>query len=154
MMLLHTGIAFQLWYVLLLILLPLLVMYMQEPLSHLISTGKLHVESVSDLFVGGFFELFVVMLEFLANTVSFLRVGGFVLAHAGFMTVVMTLADMAGALAPIVVVIGNIFVLCLEGLIVGIQALRLNYYEVFSRFFDADGEPFEPLRILPDTVEL
>ena len=46
-----------------------------------------------------------------------------------------------------VVVIGNLFVMGMEGLIVGIQALRLEFYEVFSRFFDADGVPFTPLTL-------
>ena len=52
-----------------------------------------------------------------------------------------------------IVVVGNVFVIALEGLIVGIQALRLNYYEVFSRFYDPDGTPYEPLRLQSDTVE-
>ena len=79
---------------------------------------------------------------------SFLRIGGFVLAHAGMMSVVMTLAEMVGAgAAPVVVIIGNIFVMGMEGLIVGIQALRLEFYEMFSRFFDADGTPFAPLKL-------
>jgi V/A-type H+-transporting ATPase subunit I len=95
------------------------------------------------------------MLEYLSNTVSFLRVGGFVLAHAGFMSVVSTLADMSGGVGSVLIMaVGNAFVICLEGLIVGIQALRLNYYELFSRFYEADGEPFTPLQVRPDTVEL
>lgn len=129
------------------IVVPLLMMYFQEPLAELIEGKKPHIESVSDLLVGGFFELFVTMLEFVSNTVSFLRVGGFVLAHAGMMSVVTTLAEMAGGASLVVMILGNIFVICLEGLIVGIQALRLNYYELFSRFYDADGTGFEPLAL-------
>ncbi|MDL2325213.1 hypothetical protein LJC61_08745 [Ruminococcaceae bacterium OttesenSCG-928-A16] len=136
------------------IVLPLLVMYMQEPLAELIDGQKPHITSISDLLVGGFFELFVTLLEYVSNTVSFLRVGGFVLAHAGMMSVVTTLAGMAGGASPVVMLVGNIFVICLEGLIVGIQALRLNYYELFSRFYEADGAQFEPLVLKPDTVEL
>ena len=49
------------------------------------------------------------------------------------------------------IVIGNIFVMGMEGLIVGIQALRLEFYEVFSRFYDGDGYPFEPVTIKYDT---
>ena len=60
----------------------------------------------------------------------------------------MTFAHMAGSFgSPIVVVIGNIFVMGLEGLIVGIQVLRLVYYETFSRFYESDGKPFKPLTI-------
>ncbi|MGD9559269.1 MAG: V-type ATPase 116kDa subunit family protein, partial [Oscillospiraceae bacterium] len=155
-MMLHTGATGGWWYVPFLVVLPLVLMYFQQPLIQLVDTGKVHIESVFDLLVGGFFEMFVTLLEYLANTVSFLRVGGFVLAHAGMMSVVLTLANMAGAgpLYYVVMAFGNIFVICLEGLIVGIQALRLNYYEVFSRFYEADGEPFEPLVLVPDTTVL
>lgn len=95
-----------------------------------------------------FFELFEVILSFITNTMSFLRVGGFILAHAGMMAVVFTLAGMVGSGAsPVVIVVGNLFVMALEGLIVGIQVLRLEFYEIFSRFFDASGEPFKPVVI-------
>ena len=47
----------------------------------------------------------------------------------------------------VVVVIGNIFVMALEGLLVGIQVLRLNYYEFFSRFYEGNGRAFEPVSI-------
>ncbi|MDL2327143.1 hypothetical protein LJC64_00570 [Ruminococcaceae bacterium OttesenSCG-928-A11] len=154
-MMLNLGMAGGPVYIIFLIVIPLLVMYMQEPIAELIDTGKIHIESIPDLFLSSFFELFVAMLEFLSNTASFLRVGGFVLVHAGMMSVVMTLAEMFTGVGNIaVMIIGNIFVICLEGLLVGIQALRLNYYEVFSRFYEADGQPFEPLCLQPDTVEL
>lgn len=142
-------------YIICFIVIPGLLIYFQEPFTQLLEEGKIKIESVSDLILGGFFEMFVTVLEYLSNTVSFLRVGGFVLVHAGMMSVVLTLAEMGGAIAyPIVMVIGNVFVICLEGLIVGIQALRLNYFEVFSRFYDADGEAFAPLKITTDTVEM
>ena len=153
-LLFHIGFSSSIFYVLLLILLPIVVMYMKEPLTSLIDGKKPHIESVSDLLVSGFFEMFVTLLEFMANTVSFLRVGGFVLAHAGMMSVVVTLAGMAGNMSLLVMILGNIFVMCLEGLIVGIQALRLNYYEVFSRFYEADGIGFRPLKLESDSVEL
>ena len=87
--------------------------------------------------------------SFASNTMSFLRVGGFVLAHAGMMTVVFTLADMTGESCFMCSssLVGNLFVMALEGLFVGIQVLRLEFYEMFSRFFDADGRPFDPLRV-------
>lgn len=154
-MLLHTGIAGGPAYIAIAVALPFLVMYMGEPLTQLINGEKLHIHSIPDLFISGFFEMFVTALEFLSNTVSFLRVGGFVLAHAGIMSVVLTLAEMSsGVVYVIILIIGNLFATCLEGLLVAIQALRLNYYEVFSRFYEADGKAFEPLAIHPDTVEL
>ena len=74
---------------------------------------------------------------------SFLRVGGFILSHAGMMAVVFTLAHSFNAVGnPIVIIFGNILVMGMEGLIVGIQVLRLEFYEIFSRFFEGDGKPF------------
>ena len=64
------------------------------------------------------------------------------------MLVVMTLSEMVGSGASIVVVIvGNLFVMAMEGLIVGIQVLRLEYYEIFSRFYDGGGEPYTPFSV-------
>ena len=98
-------------------------------------------------FTEAFFELFEVMLTFIANTMSFLRVGGFVLSHAGMMLVVYTLAEMVGGVGEIIVIIfGNVFVMCLEGLIVGIQVLRLEFYEMFSRYYEGNWVPFKSIK--------
>ncbi len=105
-------------------------------------------EGVGNFLTQTFFEMFEVVLSFVTNTMSFLRVGGFILVHAGMMAVVFTLAEMVGGGAsPVVIIIGNIFVMALEGLIVGIQVLRLEFYEIFSRFFDADGGQFKPATV-------
>ena len=62
--------------------------------------------------------------------------------------VVMLLADMAGKCAsPVVIVLGNIFVMGFEGMLVGIQVLRLEFYEIFSRFYDGDGKSFKPMHV-------
>ena len=87
------------------------------------------------------------VLSFITNTMSFLRVGGFVLSHAGMMLVVYTLAEMVGGFGEIIVLIlGNVFVMCLEGLIVGIQVLRLEFYEMFSRYYEGNGIPFKTIK--------
>ena len=65
----------------------------------------------------------------------------------------MLLADMTGkAASPFVVIFGNLFVMCLEGLIVGIQVLRLEFYEIFSRCYDGDGKPFVPITVSFDVT--
>ena len=90
--------------------------------------------------------MFEVLLSYVSNTMSFLRVGGFVLSHAGMMLVVMTLMDGMSAVGkPMVLVIGNLFVMAMEGMIVAIQIIRLEFYEMFSRFYDSGGKPFEPI---------
>ena len=88
-------------------------------------------------------EPFEVILSFVTNTVSFLRVGAFALNHAGMMSVVvmfMLQLNPAGSVA--IAIFGNLLVIGLEGLIVGIQVLRLGFYEMFSRFYQGTGKPF------------
>lgn len=133
-------------YIVLLIVLPLLVMFLKEPLGKMLHGEKdLFPEGVGAFIGESFFELFESVLSFVTNSMSFLRVGAFILVHAGMMMVVFTLSGMAGGLAsPIIVVIGNIFVMAMEGLIVGIQVLRLEFYEIFSRFYDGGGQSFDP----------
>ncbi len=104
--------------------------------------------TVGNFIVENFFEMFEYVLSYVSNTMSFLRVGGFVLSHAGMMLVVMTLMDMCAAAAqPVVLVLGNAFVMVMEGMIVAIQIIRLEFYEVFSRFYEGDGKPFEPVSV-------
>ena len=92
-----------------------------------------------------FFELFEVLLSYFSNTLSFVRIGAFAVSHAAMMEVVLMLAGAeAGSPNWIVVVIGNIIVCGMEGLIVGIQVLRLEYYELFSRFYKGTGKEFIP----------
>ena len=74
---------------------------------------------------------------------SYLRVGGFVLSHAGMMLVVMTLMKMVSHGGFAVLIFGNAFVMLLEGLVVGIQSLRLEYYEMFSRYYTGGGVKYE-----------
>lgn len=135
-------------YILGFIVLPILIIFLKHPLGKL-SRGSKHFmpeEGIGSFVVEGIFELFEVVLSFVTNTLSFLRVGGFIISHAGMMAVVMTLTEMmtgAGSIAALV--IGNIFVMALEGFIVGIQALRLEFYELFSRYYEAQGKPFCPV---------
>jgi V/A-type H+/Na+-transporting ATPase subunit I len=105
--------------------------------------------------VQAFFELFETLIGLLSNSLSYVRVGAFAVAHGGLSAVVFILAEMAspshGVGYWIVVLLGNLFIIGFEGLIVGIQTLRLEYYEFFSRFFVGGGSSYTPLTILPDT---
>ena len=85
------------------------------------------------------------LLQLGVNTVSFVRVGAFALAHAGLSTAVVGIADAAGAAYWPVLLIGNAAIIALEGLVVGIQTTRLILFEFFIRFLAAQGRPFEPL---------
>ena len=124
---------------------PLLLIYLREPLVALIEKKK-------EKFSGGyfsesFFELFETLLSYMSNTLSFVRVGAFALNHIGMMIVVYTLAEGAGAGKFPVIVIGNIIVMGIEGLLVGIQVLRLMFYEMFSKFYSGGGKDYKPFSI-------
>ncbi|MCW8907392.1 MAG: V-type ATP synthase subunit I [Sedimenticola sp.] len=93
-------------------------------------------------------ETFETLTGYISNTLSFLRVAAFSLNHVALAIAVFTLADMMEGTGHWLMVIGgNLFILVLEGAIVTIQALRLEYYEGFSRFFSGDGKEFKPLTL-------
>lgn len=102
----------------------------------------------------GLLEVFEAVLNMATNTISFLRVGAFALNHGALMGAVSILSEMAnGPIGQgIILVIGNIIVIVLEAMIVGIQSLRLEYYEFFIRFFRADGRSFNGLDIYKRNV--
>lgn len=132
----------QIWYILPVVVLPLAVMLLREPLSKLAAGRKdWKPESVGGLLVGGFFELFETLLSFLTNTLSFLRVGAYAITHVALMLVVHALAG-SGNVA--VLVLGNLFVMGLESVMVCIQVLRLEFYELFGRFYQDSGREFRP----------
>jgi V/A-type H+-transporting ATPase subunit I len=95
-------------------------------------------------------EIMEILMGYLANTVSFIRVAAFGLAHAGLFIAVFSLAQLVSekpggvVLSWVVLVLGNIVIILLEGLVVTIQALRLEYYEFFGKFFKGLGSKYEP----------
>lgn len=127
--------------------LPLIVMLFKDILGGLV-THKEHPfpAKFGEYFIENFFEVFDYLISYMSNTISFIRIGAFVLIHAILMNVVFMFANMAGSIGYIpVVVIGNLFVMGLEGLLVSIQGLRLEFYEMFSRFYVGEGRPFKAI---------
>jgi V/A-type H+-transporting ATPase subunit I len=109
--------------------------------------------SAIDVLVGGLVELIETFSYYASNSMSFLRVAAFALAHAVLSFVVFTMADLVRTKAPggvvgqfLVFIIGNAVIIGLEGLIVTIQVIRLQYYEFFSKFFTRTGKTFDPIR--------
>lgn len=130
-------------------LLPIVLIFFKGPLGRLVAGKKdWKPEKWGDYVLENVFELFEVVLSYLTNTVSFLRVGAFVLVHAGMMMVFFSLAEiLPGPVSVIMIIFGNAFVTVLEGLLVSIQVLRLEFYEMFSRFYIGEGHPFEPAAV-------
>ena len=92
-------------------------------------------------------ELLESMLQIAVNTVSFVRVGAFALAHAGLSAAVVGMAAATGGGFSwlLVMILGNALVIALEGLIVSIQTTRLLLFEFFIRFLTAEGRQLRPL---------
>ena len=92
-------------------------------------------------------RLLETMMQLVLNTVSFVRVGAFALAHAGLSLAFVIMADSTGSLvsALLIMLLGNVIVIVLEGLVVSIQTTRLILFEFFIRFLQADGRVFKPL---------
>ena len=134
-------------YIVCFMVIPLLMIFLKEPLGRLVKGKKdWQPESWGGYCTQSFFELFEYCLSYVTNTMSFLRVGAFVLVHAGMMEVVFTLANMQhGPVYVLIVIIGNIFVIGLEALLVCIQVLRLEFYEMFGRFYKGSGRAFKPI---------
>ena len=132
--------------VIVMFVLPLLVIFFKEPLTHLIEKkAHLFPEDRAMFIVQGLFEMVEVLLSYFSNTLSFVRIGAFAVSHAAMMEVVLMLGGAeSGNINWLVVILGNIFVMGMEGLIVGIQVLRLQYYELFSRFYRGGGRAFIP----------
>lgn len=131
-----------------LIALLIILMVIKQPLARYIE-GKRPLYRVSrgDYYVESFFGVIENLLGMLSKTISFVRLGAFALNHVGLFIAFATVAEMvnnkAGSIA--VNIIGNIIIIGLEGLVVFIQGLRLQYYELFSRFYRGDGVEYKPV---------
>ena len=125
---------------------PLLLIFLKEPLTRMIEKRADKMETGPGMYiVQGFFEMFETLLSYFSNTISFIRIGAFAVSHAAIMEVVLQLAGAeSGNPNWFGVIFGNLFVCGFEGLIVGIQVLRLEYYEMFSRFYKGSGRAFDP----------
>lgn len=136
-------------FIIFLIVIPMLLIFFREPLSKLVQKEKdWKPDKLGEFFIENFFEMFEFLLSYLSNTLSFMRVGAFVFVHAGMMIVVFALAGPIGTAKHVIVsIIGNIAIIGIEGLLVGIQCVRLEYYELFNRFFEGSGKPFNPIKI-------
>jgi len=105
-------------------------------------------------FVTSFMDLFEGTISMLSNTLSFVRVGAFAVAHGGLSLAIFSLAGEKPTIGFwITILIGNIFIIGFEGLIVYIQTMRLHYYEILGKFFHGGGMRFEPLVLNPSQEE-
>lgn len=110
-----------------------------------------HGERVDEGGVVHVFSVFHAILNFISNTASFVRLAAFALNHAGLSAAVFTLGQMVDNVPggmlfhALVVLAGQLIIIGLEGMIVFIQTLRLEYYEFFGKFYSGGGKEFTPV---------
>jgi V/A-type H+-transporting ATPase subunit I len=134
-------------------LIPLIGVFFEEQLARIVEKRPrpAEKEGIFSPIVKGIVGVIESISYYFSNTLSFLRVGAFALSHAVLSFIVFTMGDLMRVRVPgglaweiLIVIIGNLIILVLEGMIVAIQVVRLQYYEFFSKFFTETGVPFEP----------
>jgi V/A-type H+-transporting ATPase subunit I len=128
----------------------LLLIVFKQPLAHKIKgKKKLYEDSATDYYVEAGFGIIETILSVVSNIVSFIRVGAFALNHVGLYVAFATIAEMmkSPTAGILVLIIGNVLIIGLEGLIVFIQSLRLEYYELFSKYYSGYGIPYRPIKL-------
>jgi len=128
----------------------LLLMLFRVPLSQMLTHSNSHSREFSiNHYIEEGFGIIETLLSMLSNTISFLRVGAFALNHVGLYIAFLTLAQMMSTSWGnwTVLILGNIIILTLEALIVFIQALRLEYYELFTKYYRGDGIEYTPVKM-------
>lgn len=147
LLILGKNIPIGIW--LLAIAIPAVLILMQDPLGRLI-------EGKRPLFEGGlanylalsFFGLFEALLGYFTNSISFVRLGAFAVAHAALGQVIFIMANLSKGVGHwLILVIGTVIIVGFEGMVVAIQALRLEYYEFFDKFYAGSGHAYKPFRL-------
>lgn len=134
---------------------PVLLLLFKAPIHHYLHREEAHgfsLFTLIDFFMEWIVELLEIFSGYLANTLSFMRVAGLGIAHVSLMVAFDSIARMTGdgditAAGIVILVLGNLLVIALEGLSAGIQALRLNYYEFFSKYFTGSGVAYNPISL-------
>lgn len=131
-----------------LLALPLAGLFFASPLTRLLEhEDKVLENGVFAAVIEGVVELLETISTYISNSVSFLRVGAFALSHAVLSYIVFTMTNLVGGAGGLAVMLfGNCVIIVLEGMIVAIQVIRLQYYEFFSKFFTETGREFTPFR--------
>jgi V/A-type H+-transporting ATPase subunit I len=143
------GVSIPLLALALAVLVPAAALFFRQPLARLAAGQQpLPPQGWGQYGVESFFELFEAIVSYISNSISFVRLGAFAVAHAGLSLVMFSIADrVQGAGRYLVLAFGTVLIVGFEGLIVAIQALRLEYYEFFGKFLGGGGHPFRPFRL-------
>ena len=141
----------------LMVVIPSLFLIIMKPIGKLCGISYLQHESYVSLIGESGMDFAETMLQIISNVASFVRILALEMAHIGLMIVILEINAMVGdsilgtfILHPMILIFGNAFVIGLELILVMIHALRLHFYEFFSKFYVADGYEFDPVDISED----
>ncbi|WP_243343066.1 V-type ATPase 116kDa subunit family protein [Anaerococcus sp. AGMB09787] len=132
----------------LLILSIVMIIFKQPIARRLTKTQPLYDSPKGDYYVESSFSIVEALLSVFSNLVSFTRVGAFAINHVGLYMAFEVMANLAGGglVGTIILILGNILIIGLEGMIVFIQGLRLEFYEMFSKYYEGNGRKFRPIK--------
>ena len=126
----------------------IIMMVFKQPIARKIEGKKrLYDQGKGDYYVESSFSIIEALLSVFSNLVSFTRVGAFAINHVGLYMAFEVMAKLAGGgiIGTIILILGNALIIGLEGMIVFIQGLRLEFYEMFSKYYEGNGRLFRPI---------
>jgi len=142
--------------VFLVVVLPLAGVALKEPIAYALSrrAGRTpEAESLFEAVTESVVDALEAVLSYMANTISFVRLAAYAMSHAAILMATFLMAAEVqkisvggGVLSILVLVVGNIVAILLEGVVASVQALRLEYYEFFGKFFSGTGKAFNPFQ--------
>lgn len=130
------------------LILSIVLMIFKQPISRkLLDIHPIYDKSSSDYYIESSFSIIEALLSVFSNLVSFTRVGAFAINHVGLYMAFEVMSKLVGGgfIGIIILILGNILIIGLEGMIVFIQGLRLEFYEMFSKYYKGDGQKFSPI---------
>lgn len=143
---------------------PLAAIVLKEPLEFVLARRPGHKKhgheaegtSMLEAVLGSLVGAFEAVIAYTANTISFIRLAAYAMSHAAILMATFAIAVQVGSWVPgpggtalwvLVIILGNVMAILLEGLVALVQAVRLEYYEFFGKFLSGSGRAFEPFRI-------
>ena len=126
----------------------IIMMIFKQPIARKLKGSKrLYDTGKGDYYIESSFSIIEALLSVFSNLVSFTRVGAFAINHVGLYMAFEVMASIAGGgfWGTIILILGNILIIGLEGMIVFIQGLRLEFYEMFSKYYEGNGRLFRPI---------
>ena len=129
------------------LVLSIIMMVFKQPIARKITGSKrLYDSNKSDYYIESSFSIIEALLSVFSNLVSFTRVGAFAINHVGLYMAFEVMANLAGGFwGGVILLLGNLLIIGLEGMIVFIQGLRLEFYEMFSKYYEGNGRLFRPI---------